>query len=427
MIIPTNGMEIDQDVIIKPGVYHLPDGIKITRDNITINGNGALFVGTGKQGNGLLIEGHSDVMVSNLTLQNYYYGIAIKDSQRLVIQGCQVTATAEVPANTIFLDIWLPPEKAYGSGIFLWNVVEGKILSNDLQHQMNGLLAYGCDDLVIQFNNASYCSGFGFHFYQTCNSLVENNYADYCCRYEPRGERHGHLGADSTGFLIISGSSKNTFRGNYARLSGDGFFLAGLSPLMVLAGCNNNLFEKNDGSYSPNIAFEATFSSGNIFRDNRANFCNYGFWCGFSNNSVIENNQIHENRQAGIAVENGFNFEIKNNSFSRNEHGILLWSKQIPTFAVAVPSNNTSYGWQIEDNEFDYNWKAIRIAADQDHGTRPLPSSGEFGTPALSPHHHTIINNNIQNSNIGIELLHTEGTVFKGNHFYGNRRDIQEE
>ncbi|MBE3144020.1 MAG: right-handed parallel beta-helix repeat-containing protein [Planctomycetes bacterium] len=179
MIIPTNGMEIDQDVIIKPGVYHLPDGIKITRDNITINGNGALFVGTGKQGNGLLIEGHSDVMVSNLQLQDYYHGIAIKDSQRLVIQGCQVTATAEVPANTIFLDIWLPPEKAYGSGIFLWNVVESKILSNDLQHQMNGLLAYCCDDLVIQNNNASYCSGFGFHLYQTCNSLVENNYADY--------------------------------------------------------------------------------------------------------------------------------------------------------------------------------------------------------------------------------------------------------
>jgi parallel beta-helix repeat protein len=102
-------------------------------------------------------------------------------------------------------------------------------------------------------------------------------------------------------------------------------------------------------------------------------------------------------------------------------------SKQLHAFAVAVPSNNTSYGWQIEDNEFDYNWKAIRIAADQDHGIRPLPSSGEFGIPALSPHHHTIINNNIQNSNIGIELLHTEGTAFKGNHFSGNRRDIQEE
>jgi parallel beta-helix repeat protein len=427
MIVPINGMEIDQDVTFIPGVYHLADGIKVIKDEITIDGNGALIVGSGKQGNGVSIESHTDVVVKNLNVLNYHHGISVKESLRPAILNCQVTGTAEITANTIFLDIWRPAENAYGAGIFFWNVDEGIINSNNLQHQMNGLLAYGCDELIIKDNNASYCSGFGFHLYQTCNSLVENNYADYCCRYEPRGEGHGHMGADSAGFLVINGSCHNTFRGNYARLGGDGFFLAGLTPQLVLAGCNDNLFEKNDGSYSPNIAFEATFSSGNIYRNNRANFCNYGFWCGFSNTGTIENNQILENRQAGIAVENGYDFKIEHNTFKRNGHGILLWSKSIPAFTQAVPANDTSYGWQIVNNEFDNNWKAIRIAADQDHGVRPLSPGGEYGFPAPIPHHHAIVNNTIHNSIIGIEIFRAEGTAYRKNHFSGNRQDIQEE
>jgi hypothetical protein len=65
-------------------------------------------------------------------------------------------------------------------------------------------------------------------------------------------------------------------------MGGDGFFLAGMIPAYEYAECDNNLFEDNDGSYSPNNAFEATFSQGNIFRSNLANFSSYGFWLGFS-------------------------------------------------------------------------------------------------------------------------------------------------
>jgi parallel beta-helix repeat protein len=96
-----------------------------------------------------------------------------------------------VEPNTLFLDIWLPAEKAYGGGILLCRVKESLIAENDLQHQMNGLLAYHCRYLTVRSNVANYSSGFGFHLYDTSDSLYEDNYADFCCRYEPRASATG--------------------------------------------------------------------------------------------------------------------------------------------------------------------------------------------------------------------------------------------
>ena len=190
-----------------------------------------------------------------------------------------LAAISDRAPRLVFLDIWLPADKAYGGGILLWEVSNSRLTENDLSHQMNGLLTYNCRDLTVIGNLANYCSGFGFHLYNTCDSLFEDNYADFCCRYEPRGERYGHIGADAAGFLIVYSSCRNVFRSNYARLGGDGFFLAGLTPDFKPVGCDDNLFESNDGSFSPNIAFEATFSRGNRYLNNFANHCNYGYPC----------------------------------------------------------------------------------------------------------------------------------------------------
>jgi parallel beta-helix repeat protein len=179
----------------------------------------------------------------------------------------------------------------------------------------------------------------------------------------------------------------------------------------------------NDGSYSPNIAFEATFSRGNIYRKNNASCCNYGFWLGFSRDTTLEENRMASNRQAGIAVENGFNFKVLFNELHSNGHGILLWSKQFSQVARLYPENDTSYNWWIEENTFSNNIKSIRIAADQDHGIRPLPASGELGLPAPHPHDHVIRRNRFHRLDLsasheaGIELLDVENTTIEDNRF----------
>ena len=338
------------------------------------------------------------------------------------LTATRITGTAELVANTVFLNIWEPADNAYGAGILLNRVENAEIRQNDLQHQMNGLLSYHCRKLHVRQNNACYSSGFGFHLFDTCESLFEENWADYCNRYQPRDENGvrvgagscGHMGADATGFLLIHGSCNNVLRRNFARLGGDGFFLAGRRPDGVDVPCNDNLFEENDGSLSPNIAFEATFSSGNIFRNNWADRCNYGFWLGFSSKNVLEGNRMLWNRQAGIAVENGVDMQVRNNDFQSNGNGILIWTKYAPAFLATDNTNSTSRNWTIADNRFLKNGTAIAILADKDHGIRPATDLPEDPMESR-PRDHVIRGNDIQDNRIGIHLYHADRTVIERN------------
>ena len=405
-----NGLRINRDTQLEPQVYLFPEGITIDSDNITLDGQGATIIGTDKTGEGIRVSGRKNIIIKNLRVMNYYHGVSIKKSKEIEISNCTITGTAEIPSNSLFLDIWKPAVDSYGGGIFLDEVTDSKIHDNDLQHQMNGLLSYQCQRLDVTKNLANYCSGFGFHLFETSNSTFADNYADYCCRYY-LSNNGSHLGADATGFLIIYKSCNNIFRKNYARLGGDGFFLAGLTPDGIDVGCNNNIFEENDASHSPNNAFEGVFSKGNIYKGNKANHSNYGFWLGFSIDCTLKDNQIYNNRQAGIAVENGINFKVLNNDIQNNAHGILIWTR-FYDFLKKVPGiNKTSQDWLIERNKLIQNKKAIRIAANQNHGIRAL--DGELSP--ITPNNHTIHNNEIRGNVIGIELEKTKRTRLNQN------------
>ena len=399
-------LKINKDTQLDPKLYVFPDGITIDSDNVTLDGNGATIMGIDKTASkGLKVSGRKNIIIKNLRVINYYHGISIQKSTGIEISDCTITLTTEIQSNTLFLDIWKPATDAYGGAIFLEGVTDANIHDNDLQHQMNGILSYQCKRLNVTNNLASYCSGFGFHLFETCDSTYANNYADFCCRYY-LSSSGSHVGADAAGFLIVYKSCNNVFRKNYARLGGDGFFLAGLTPDGIDVGCNNNLFEENDASYSPNNAFEGVFSKGNVYQGNKANHSNYGFWLGFSSDCVIKDNQIYNNRQAGIAVENGVRFEVLDNDIQNNAHGILLWTR-LYDFLKKLPNINvTSSDWLLERNKLIRNKKAIRIAANQDHGVRPL--NGEKSM--IPPNNHRIQNNEIRENMIGIELERVKET-----------------
>jgi parallel beta-helix repeat protein len=405
-----NGLRITRDTQLDPKVYLLPEGITIDSDNVTLDGQGATILGTDKTGEGIRASGRKNILIKNLRVMNYYHGVSIKASETLEIANCTVSSTAEIQSNTLFLNIWNPASTAYGAAIFLNEVTGAEIHDNDLQHQMNGMLSYHCKNINVRNNMANYCSGFGFHLYDTSDSTFADNYADYCCRYY-LSNTGSHLGADAAGFLIIFRSCNNIFRKNYARLGGDGFFLAGLTPNGIDVGCNNNLFEENDASYSPNNAFEGVFSRGNVYRGNKANHSNYGFWLGFSSDCTLTSNQIYGNHQAGIAVENGVHFEVSGNDIQNNTHGVLIWTRSYEFLKNVPDMNATSSDWRIERNRLLQNKKAIRIAADQNHGVYPLREEKS----AIPPHHHVIQNNEIRGNVIGIELENVKDTQRNGN------------
>lgn len=421
-IVPNGGMVIRTDTVLQPGVYLLPEGIIIDGDNVTLDGNGATIVGQGRRGAGITVVGRSKVTIRNVRIRDFYHGIVVRNGQQITIDRNDITSTAEVEQHTIFLNIWTAVEDAYGAGILFDNVTDSNVIGNELSHQMNGLLTYNCRRLNVRRNNASYCSGFGFHLFETSDSVWEDNWADYCNRYEPRDPDQpvigvgsvGHMGADATGFLIVHNSCNNIFRRNFARCGGDGFFLAGRSPSGADVGCNDNLFEENDGSLSPNIAFEATFSSGNIFRNNWADRCNFGFWLGYSTRNVIEGNRMLYNRQAGLAVEHGVECEVRNNDFQSNGHGILLWTKYVKMFYDDETCNRTSRDWTIEHNRFLRNDFGIAIRVDRDHGIRPVPEE-DANLDDMRPKNHAIRHNDIQDNRVGIHLHGADGTVIEKN------------
>jgi len=405
-----NGLRIDKDTQLEPQLYLLPEGITIDSNDITLDGYGATIMGINKTGEGIRVSGRKNIIIKNLRVMDYYHGISIKKSKEIEIANCTITSTAEIQSNTLFLDIWKPAVEAYGGGIYLEEVTDAKVHHNDLQHQMNGLLSYQCRRLEVINNLANYCSGFGIHLFETSDSILANNYADYCCRYY-LSDSGFHLGADATGFLIVHGSCNNIFRKNFARLGGDGFFLAGLTPAGIDVGCNNNLFQENDASYSPNNAFEGVFSKGNIYQGNKANHSNYGFWLGFSSACTIQDNQIYNNRQAGIAVENGVGFKVLGNDIQNNTHGILIWTR-FYDFLKTIPNiNATSSDWLMERNRLIQNRKAIRIAANQNHGVQALDRE----LSSIPPNHHTIQNNEIRDNLIGIELEKVKDTLTNQN------------
>ena len=439
LVPPTDGMVIREDTRLEPGVYVIPDGIVIAADNVTLDGNGATLVGRNRLGVGVSVNGHKNVTIRNLRIRDYYHGIVARETESLRIEHNEITSTAEVEANTVFLNIWTPASQAYGGAILLDSVTDAEINDNDLQHQMHGLMTFGCRRLSVRRNVASYNSSAGFHLYGTSDSTFEENWADYCIRYEPRDRgttlvgagSAGHMGADASGFVIVHRSCHNVFRRNFARMGGDGFFLAGRTASGDDVGCNNNLFEENDASLSPNIAFEATFCTGNVYRNNWADRCNFGFWLGYSMKNVIEGNRMLFNRQAGIAVEHGVEFEVRNNDFQSNGFGILLWTNYVREFFDSYANRRTIRNWQIEHNKFYRNGTAVAIMADRDHGLRASFDPNR-GRPELRPRDCAIRHNDIQDNRVGIHLDNTDRITIEKNKLSKNveadlRRDDDRE
>ncbi len=420
-VTPTNGMKVTESTKLNPGTYFLPNGIQIVGNDLTLDLHGVELLGFKDNHCAISVINSKNVKVIGANIRSFYHGIRIENSEEVTISDSDISDTHELASNSIFLDIWKKPNDSYGSGIFVNNSNSITIKNCKLMHQQNGILIYNSQQAKLMFNECSYNSGSGIVLYNTSNSHFENNHCDYCCRFQPREGKlhHGHMGADAAGFLAIAGSSNNIFYRNTARMGGDGFFLAGFGPERIKAGCNNNRFIENDASWSPNIGFEATFCSGNHFEGNIANNCNYGFWCGFSTQTTIENNTICKNREAGIAVENGSNFTVRNNCFSENKHGVLLWNHPLESLQSDWPEKDTSKHWLIEQNQFDSNKVGIRIAANQSHGTRPIDKS-EKTLPQPVPHSHKIINNEFTNQIIAIELVNTHDNQIIDNRFSGS-------
>ncbi len=405
-IVPTNGMVITENTQFVPGVYHLPDGLIVAADNIMLEGQDVLLVSREHSGVGIHVEGRQGITIRELSLSGYYHGIRLDHCRDVTVENVRVRDSAEIEGIDTFLYLWHPIEQVYGGAILLHDVEGGVVRGCDLQHQMNGLLLYGCSRLTVERNNASFNSGWGMYLSATHDSVIQDNRLDFCNRVYRRPEDGSiRAEADTAGIVLVEGSSRNQFLRNSCLGGGDGIFVAGYNHKGGVNPCNDNLFEDNDCRLSPNNAIESTFSKGNIFRRNDCSRSNYGFWLGYSWENTLEDNIVEFNRWVGIAVEHGHDMTFRNNTIRLNGEGIRLWTRGGATLQYWL-GFEVSYNFTVENNRIESN--TMGFAA----------YTGEES--AVECHGYRLRGNTIRDNRVGAYFTRVHGCSVVDNTFAGN-------
>ncbi len=408
-IVPHDEMVITESVTLAPGTYVLPGGLRVKGDGITIDGQDVTLVGPRGSGVGLQADNVRGLTVRGLSLTGYYHGIRLERCRNVQLEDILVRDTAEIAGINTFLYLWRPLEEAYSGAILLHDVRGGSIRGCDLQHQMNGLLLYGCSELTIEENNASFNSGWGLYMASSSDNLVRNNRFDFCNRVYRRPEDGSiRVEADAAGIVLVYSSSRNRFLHNACLSGGDGIFVAGYDHLGNQGPCSDNLFEDNDCRFSSNNAIESTFSRGNIFRRNNCSRSNYGFWLGYSWENTLEDNVIESNHIVGIAVEHGHDFTIRGNRIRQNEEGVRVWTRGGPV-VQHWPGHEVSAHFTLEDNLIEGNRTGF---------------NGYTGPETIDQDCHDFVlrGNTIRDNRDGVRLERVQDCILAGNTFQGNIR-----
>ena len=301
---------------------HLPSDsclLEVSTDGVMVNLNGSVLDGENTINAGIYVHDCRDVTIKKGMVRAFYVGIRAVNVENLNIENCVVSDNHN-PTDVEWLpDADDPKEESFGAGIYLFRVFDSVIQGNLLNNNFNGLSLVRSKRNRIAGNNASYSGNLGIHLLGSSHNVVGDNQADHCIRYTGRFWCDT---ADSAGVLLEEDSHHNRITGISLRYSGDGFFIRANNG----HSCDHNYIARNDASFSPNNAFEAGFSQHNVFEENVASFSNYGFWLGFSSDTVVRHNRILANRLDGIAIDSGNQNNIQGNKIQGNRNGVRLWS-----------------------------------------------------------------------------------------------------
>ena len=301
---------------------HLPSDsclLEVSTDGVMVNLNGSVLDGENTINAGIYVHDCRDVTIKKGMVRAFYVGIRAVNVENLNIENCVVSDNHN-PTDVEWLpDADDPKEEGFGAGIYLFRVFDSVIQGNLLNNNFNGLSLVRSKRNRIAGNNASYSGNLGIHLLGSSHNVVGDNQADHCIRYTGRFWCDT---ADSAGVLLEEDSHHNRITGISLRYSGDGFFIRANNG----HSCDHNYIARNDASFSPNKAFEAGFSQHNVFEENVASFSNYGFWLGFSSDTVVRHNRILANRLDGIAIDSGNQNNIQGNKIQGNRNGVRLWS-----------------------------------------------------------------------------------------------------
>lgn len=353
--VPTDGMVIIKNCSLRPGTYHLLHGISIAASSVHVNMTGVTLIGAGDGTNfGVTVIGVRDVTITGGSVHSYFYGLRMEHSHGCTVHSLDASSNWVDPRSLMpkapWLNINAPPNLNdkinLGGGVFILQC-RGLVLRGVRANaQENGLDIYHSSNITVVDCNASENTGWGIHLHNTSYSTVEHGRFNNCVR----------LGlGDSAGILLVNNSNSNVINDNLCKSGGDGFFIGNENG----SPSDFNVVTNNDCSHAAANAFEATFSNGNIFENNRASYSSYGFWLGFSYNTTVHGNII-TGCGCGIEIDHGQNNTLERNTITNtNGPGIILKTDGTAPFAsrpwLNLPAQTLSTRTTIASNHFGNN------------------------------------------------------------------------
>ena len=384
LVIHKDNIVIDRSVRIKPGRYVVADRdqngvLVVTADNVVVDFQGATLAATREdgtdlenaQGVGLIVSRAKNVTVKNAHLHGYFVNLRAVAAPGLTLENvdARFSRAQRIRHGRAPVPVWLHLRsleawRSYGAGFWLERCSGCMVRGVRATGAQNGLLLVDSEGGTIVESDFSFNSGWGLGLWGASRNTVAFNRIDFVNR--PWG---GGWGGDSAGLVVVNGSNENDIVSNSLTHGGDGFFLTdrrngGLDgqrkTSSIEGSCDRNLVAQNDGSWSPCNAFEGTFSKGNIYYRNRASDSRYGFWLGYSDDTLLLGNEIQRNQVDGIAIEHGQGTRVVGNTFEAcRRSAVALWSSRDwideihPSRAIDIADNvirGCGQAWFLRDS-----------------------------------------------------------------------------
>jgi parallel beta-helix repeat protein len=363
----TNNMTVGSNSSVKiiPGTYKFwdyeEDGVIqiVGKENVTVDGSDVTVDGEKLVGYMIYIKDSKNIEIKNFkSVKNYFYALYADNCENIRINNCNFSNNKIDSSG--WISIWTDYGQALGGGV-LMNKCTGSIVdSNIMKNQNDGVALYHCTNITVSNNNFEWNTSYGIRMYFTDSCYIHDNVANNINR--PYTDP-----SDCAAILMIV-SNNNHVEHNDFRYSGDGVFLGQYQYSDIK---NNNYFAFNDCSGSPHNAIEATFADGNVFKHNICNYSQYGFWLGYSFNTLVDSNEINNNQVGGISIEWAYDNTFTNNIINGNPIGVQLFERG--NVSSDYP-NNFSHNYTIENNLFEENTRAIT----SDHTEHIIVKNNQF-------------------------------------------------
>lgn len=308
-------------------------------NHVILDGDSCFVNGLNDLGYMIKITNSDHITIKNFdSVYNYKYAVHIMNSHHITING-NVFSGNKVD-STGWISIWTDYTQALGGGVLMFQSRAAVIYENTMTLQNDGVALYHCDSINVNDNNLSWNTSFGIRMYWTDSCHIYQNNCSHINR--------PYTDPSDCAALLMLVSNENRVEYNDLSYSGDGVFLG---QYQYSAIPNNNYFGYNECSYSPHNAIEATFADGNVYKHNNCNYSHYGFWLGYSFNSLVDSNEIIGNYQSGIAIDRGFENSVRGNVIRNNPIGIELWEGS----PITGYTNQFSHDYFLSGNLFDGN------------------------------------------------------------------------